>query len=65
MIRIHFTKDAQCNIECKGKRTNILAALPIITGNILKEVLEDCPDDELKELLIKTFFEQTLQQMQE
>ena len=51
-----------CEVSVQGHRIEILSEIPIGFGRIMKGVLNNAPDD-MRDELIKTIFELTLQEL--
>ena len=64
MIKASMTDTGELSVECAGSPAEIIASLSCISGEILKETLSDCPDNEFKQTLIKIHFEQVLRLLQ-
>lgn len=60
MINAHIHDNGDLSLECSGTPAEIIASLSVISGEILKETLRECPDESFKETLIKIHFEQVL-----
>lgn len=64
MIKLHI-ENGHCETDCCGNRITLLTDLTIGCARILYKMFEDCPSEGLRDIMLKTFFENVLSTMHE